>query len=211
MSLFELFAVDWEENGQHILHIPRLQIAAGGIHCVLGAEKKDRTIFLQLLAKQVDDYAGRISWYGNDIRMISKTDYARHVQLVSHSPQLMLGSVRYNLEQSLRWYGCLAAGKQDLKVLLPGFDLLDKLHQPMADLSASESYRLRLIRALVLRPEVLILDDPKASLQAEQATLLKHYLWDAVRAGSTAIIATDDRDLVQAANNILLMVDGKFI
>jgi ABC-type polar amino acid transport system ATPase subunit len=77
------------------------------------------------------------------------------------------------------------------------------------ELSGGEAQRVAIARALAVDPQVLLLDEPTASLDPERRTELGALLNALAREGRTLVIATHDEEFARAcATRILRLVDG---
>ncbi|MDG1709328.1 MAG: ATP-binding cassette domain-containing protein [Emcibacteraceae bacterium] len=84
--------------------------------------------------------------------------------------------------------------------------------QPARSLSSGEKQRLSLIRALLLKPEILFLDEPTANLDPRATALLESMIGTSRESDMTIVMAT--HDLMQArriAENIIFIDNGKII
>jgi putative ABC transport system ATP-binding protein len=84
--------------------------------------------------------------------------------------------------------------------------------QRVATLSRGEMQRTALARALLLRPPVILADEPTASLDAENERAVEDLLFDAVRAeGATLIIATHHQRLWEKADRRIALDHGRLV
>lgn len=97
-------------------------------------------------------------------------------------------SVLDQMIQYVRYFGIGEAdGRERAQKLLERFDLVDKAHEPVEELSGGMRRRLQVARALIADPKVLILDEPTTGLDPEA----RRALWQAIeafRAGGGAVL-----------------------
>ncbi|EWY40257.1 cobalt ABC transporter ATP-binding protein [Skermanella stibiiresistens SB22] len=95
---------------------------------------------------------------------------------------------------------------------LAGLGIADLAERPTHMLSFGQKRRVAIAGALAMRPEVLLLDEPTAGLDAEGEVLLMAALDDLSAAGMTLVLSTHDVDLAYAwADEIAVFVDGRTI
>jgi putative ABC transport system ATP-binding protein len=211
MSLFELTRVEVWRGQRRILHLPSLSLDKQGFTVVAGPNGAGKTTLFRLLAGQLTDYRGNVSFLGRALSELNPVQYARQVQYVFQHPVFLSGTVRYNLERPLAWHGWLDRERQALlHQLALDFGLADKLNQLAGSLSGGEAQRLSLLRSLLFQPEVLLVDEPTANVDAEQAGLIGRYLALAASQGdATVLVATHDPELMKLADRVLYLVRGE--
>ena len=117
-------------------------------------------------------------------------------------------SVRDNVAlPALRAGGDGAAVDRMLEML----DLRHLEHHDAVETSLGEQQRTALARALVLRPQVLVLDEPSGHQDADHVDLLVRAIRDATDAGSAVLMATHDEDLITAADRVVRLSDGRVV
>jgi putative ABC transport system ATP-binding protein len=150
-----------------LLHATNFSLAPGERVVLTGPSGAGKSVFLRALALLDPLDAGRLLWHGADIARHAIPHYRRCVAYVRQRPALVEGTVEDNLRYpySLHAYAqtrfdrdraarlVSAAGKSD-----------DFLRKRASELSGGEAQVTALIRVLQLAPEVLLLDEPTASL-----------------------------------------------
>jgi ABC-type polar amino acid transport system ATPase subunit len=96
--------------------------------------------------------------------------------------------------------------------LLAAFGVEHRASALPRELSGGEAQRVAIARALAVDPQVLLLDEPTASLDPERRTELGALLTALAREGRTLVIATHDEDFARAcATRTLRLVDGMVV
>jgi ABC-type glutathione transport system ATPase component len=151
--------------GSITLRADRLELQANRLYVVHGPNGAGKSTLLRIIAGLLAPARGRIDRDG--VR----------VTLVHQHPYFFRGTLRYNVEFGLHARGTPRRERdhlveQALKTLGLGV-LADR---PARALSGGEQQRAALARALVLRPEVLLLDEPTANLDTDGHSLLRALL-----------------------------------
>ncbi|MCS6788832.1 MAG: ATP-binding cassette domain-containing protein, partial [Aigarchaeota archaeon] len=96
--------------------------------------------------------------------------------------------------------------------LLKAFDLWDKRHEPAGNLSGGQQRILEIVRALMTRPRLLLLDEPTAGLNPLFIAKLKDILLDMKSEGtSTLIVEHNMRVVVDFCERVVAMSEGQII
>ena len=98
----------------------------------------------------------------------------------------------------------------DVAELLNWVGLGPRMHALPASLSGGEKQRLAIARAVVGRPDLLLADEPTGNVDDEMAARILRLLLELNRVGTTVVIATHDRAMVQSAQMpVLSLLDGR--
>ncbi|MFA5043427.1 MAG: ABC transporter ATP-binding protein [Kiritimatiellia bacterium] len=190
-----------------------LEIPAGRWVCVMGASGAGKTTLLHLLARLFEPDAGAISYDGIPVDKIRLLSLRRRLALVPQEAQIISGTVRDNI-----CYGIpdaepgdivAAARAAEFHEFVMGLKVQYEtiLGEKGASLSGGQRQRLSLARALLTKPEILLLDDCTSALDAEieyriQETLAR------ILAGKTAVIVTQRVSMAQRCHRIYVLEDG---
>jgi putative ABC transport system ATP-binding protein len=151
-----------------VLENIRLAVPAAGITVVQGPSGSGKSTLTRLTNRLLDPTAGSVSLRGTDVRDLDVLELRRTVGMVFQRPTLFEGTVRDNLE---------ATGVEDVerhKEMLDEVGLGDGfLERDGSTLSGGEAQRVCLARALLMRPSVLVADEPTASLDHESVLALE--------------------------------------
>jgi NitT/TauT family transport system ATP-binding protein len=188
------------------VHGVDLRIAPGEFVTLLGPSGCGKTTCLRMVAGFVEPDAGRVLIGGSDVT--GTPPYRRNAGMVFQSYALFpWKTVRANVEFGLKMQGKPAAERSRIAatfinmVKLTGFEE----HYP-AELSGGMQQRVNLARALLTDPEMLLLDEPFAALDAQtremmQLELLK--IWNRDR--KTALFITHDiKEAIYLADRVIV-------
>jgi urea transport system ATP-binding protein len=143
-----------------------LQAVPGAVTCLLGRNGVGKTSVLRAVTGVHPVTGGRILWNGADITRMPA--YARAARGIATVPQgrdiFPLLTVKENLETG---FGLLPRGQRTIPAEI--FDLFPILasmrHRRGGDLSGGQQQQLAIARALVIRPKLLVLDEPTEGIQ----------------------------------------------
>ena len=182
----------------------------GSMTALLGGNGAGKTTTIAMIMGLVIPTSGAVS--------VLDVDMARHRHRVLHrmnfeSPYVempMRLSVRQNLTVFGRLYGVQSLGRRIDEVACD-FDLVDLLDRPTGKLSAGQKTRVSLAKSLLNRPEVLLLDEPTASLDPDTADWVRGRLENYRRErGATILLASHNMNEVERlCERVIMMKAGR--
>jgi putative ABC transport system ATP-binding protein len=147
-----------------------LRISQGDSVLIRGASGCGKSTLLRVLARLEAPQSGSISLHGIDITTMPAPAYRRRVAYLQQLPVMLEGSVRDNLLLTYRFSTETPPSDEWLCEQLAEAELRDvAIDSSAAELSVGQQQRLALLRLLEMRPDVLLLDEPTASLDASSA------------------------------------------
>ena len=181
-----------EANKQTILSIEEMSIAAGLIHAVIGPSGAGKTTLLRVLNLLQAPKQGELSYFGKKLQPQEKLAVQRSMAMVFQKPAIFSGDVFYNVALGLKMRGI---PRNEVRTRV--FNALDKVglkdlaKRQAVSLSGGEAQRMALARAMVLNPQVLLLDEPTANLDPANVALFEDIIKKVhVETGTTIIIVT---------------------
>jgi tungstate transport system ATP-binding protein len=200
-------------SGRTILDAPALDIEKGEILVVLGTTGAGKTTLLNVLDLSVRPDAGNVKWNGEDIKGANLgSAIRRKVSMAFQTPLLFRGTVFDNVAYGLKIRG-YARPEIDKKVesTLRMFGIENLSGANAASLSGGEAHRASLARAIVFEPELLLLDEPMASLDpGTKEHLLKEVAAILKRLGITCVYVTHSREEAYGvADRLAVIEDGR--
>lgn len=205
-------------GGRLVLDVDRLDVRRGEVLAVLGPSGAGKTTLLRLLATLEEPSAGEVRfgdlvWAGR-LSPADLLDWRRRLSFVPQNPVLFTGTVRFNVEMALALRGRDGpAASDEVEALLDRVGLLPLAGARAGSLSTGEAQRVCLARALVTRPDVLLFDEPTASLDPANVAIIEEALREAVRGWRPAVVIVT-HNLFQArrvADRAALLVAGKLV
>ena len=202
-----LEAVEVRRGGRRLLGPLTLRLAEAGLSVVMGPNGAGKTTLLRLLHGLERPQAGALHWPGGAHDALGRQAF------VFQAPILLRRSVLANIAYPLRLAGASrAAARAAAAERAAEAGLGDHLDRPAQALSGGEKQKLALARALIRAPEVLLLDEPCASLD-NAATRDIEAMLRRIRAAGTRIVMST-HDLGQArrlADDVIFLHAGRLI
>ena len=194
-----------------------LALGRGRRHALLGANGAGKTTLLQHLNGLLRPSAGLLRWNGQpfDYGRAGLAALRRRVGLVFQNPERQLFSAQVEEDVS---FGPLNLGLDEATVRLRVAAALDAVglrghgRRAVHHLSFGQKKRVCIAGVLAMEPEVLLLDEPMAGLDAPMQAELAALLDRLAARGVTVLLSTHDVDFAYAwADDIHLMADGRCI
>jgi ABC-2 type transport system ATP-binding protein len=187
-------------------------VAAGHTVALLGGNGAGKTTTISMLLGLLVPSAGRISLFGHDIarerhRVLGRMNFSSPYVDLPHRL-----SARENLAIFARLYGLKdVAGR--IREIARALDLETLLDRRTGSLSAGQKTRVALGKALLNRPELLLLDEPTASLDPDTADWVRHYLETYQREEGAAILLASHNmgEVERLADEVLMLRKGRIV
>jgi tungstate transport system ATP-binding protein len=197
------------------LDIPVLAIDEGKTLSLIGPNGAGKTTLLQTLSFLVKSFTGEIFFKGEKVSSHrSILEYRRRLAMVFQEPLLFDTTVFNNVASGLRIRGMKrSVVRSTVMEHLAWFGIDHLAKRSGRTLSGGEAQRTSLARAFATQPEVLLLDEPFASLDPPTRESLVEDLQRILRrTKTTAIVATHDRlEALQLSDQIAVMNNGTIV
>lgn len=169
----ELHNIEKIKNGIAILKDINLKFFSGKRHILIGPSGAGKTTLLRLLNRMDEPSFGEIIYDGKNIKEIPVLELRRRIGMVFQIPVIFDGTVKDNLTVPYRLRIISnPVNEEELKKNLELAGLQsDFLDRKASELSVGEKQRLNVARALINKPDVLLLDEPTSAL--DHATGIK--------------------------------------
>lgn len=207
--ILSLKNVSYHVKNKNIISNLSLDIAENEFLTITGPSGSGKSTILKLLANLISPTEGIIEFMNKDINQYLPTEYRRKVSYCFQQPLLFGEKVVDNLRFPFR----IRKQKfdQDKAVrALKAVDLTpDFLNKNITELSGGEKQRVALIRNILFKPDVLLLDEITTGLDDDSKEIV-HTLIKEVHQNKTTIIqVTHDNDEIEHAGKIIKIVEGK--
>ena len=185
-----------------------LDVAPGEVVTVLGPNGAGKTSLLRACAGLLPVTSGDAMVLGCDLRA-DRAQVRRRVGLLGHDPSLYdeltaLENVRFFVRAA-------GLGAERADVALDRLGLVGRLRRtPMVRMSAGQRRRTALAVLVARAPEVWLLDEPHAGLDADARALVGSLVADAVASGAAVVLTSHEPDLsVPLADRVVVMAGGR--
>ncbi len=204
------------ESGKPVLKNVSCRIPGGQVTALIGPTGAGKTTLSALLARFYDPSSGRITLGDQDITRVNLHELRRHVGFVFQETFLFTDTIRNNIrygrmdvsEEMLRRAAEASHADDFIRRLPDGYET--RIGEGGVQLSGGQRQRLALARALVYDPEVLILDDAMAALDATTESMVRERLRE-LKSGRTILMITHRPSSLLLADHVIAMEDGRIL
>ncbi len=187
-------------------------LAPGRTLGLLGGNGAGKTTTIAMLLGLLIPTAGSIRVLGHDM---ARDRFAALARMNFSSPYIALPS-RISVAENLRVYGHLYGVRRleaRIRELAEQLELTGFLNRPAGNLSAGQKTRVALAKALINRPDVLLLDEPTASLDPDTGDMVRSWL-ERYRAesGCTILLASHNMaEVERLCDEVLMLKQGRIV
>ena len=208
---YQLNNIQFSYSGKTILDIEQQVFEQGKITALLGDNGAGKSTLLGLLAFIIEAEVGKIEFSGETATKKNQISLRKEVGLVQQNPYLIKSSVMKNIELGLKFRHVKPAERESrMKVMLRLLKIENLADRSVKSLSGGEAQKVAIGRALVLDPEVILLDEPFTHLDhefvEELETLIKQ-LRD--EQNKTIIFTTHDQLQAQTLSDQVFSIENR--
>ena len=197
MSVFDLRAGSVVLSGREILHEVDIVVQAGEFVAILGANGSGKTTLVRTLVGLVPLAAGSLQLFGAPIARFHQWPRLGYVPQrlavgggVPSTVREVVASGRIGRVRRLRRMG--SVNRTAVDHALGDVGLADRAGDAVATLSGGQQQRVLIARALAGEPEVLVLDEPTAGVDADSQDTLAGALGHLSRAGGSVVLVAHE-------------------
>ncbi len=202
---------------QPVLQDVSLEIPFGKTIAFLGSNGSGKSTLIQLLCRYYDPVSGSIELDDADLRDLALHDIRQRITLVSQSTELFNRSVFENIQ-----YGTPQATREEVEIAARLAHAHDFITQSLPDgydtnvgqggqkLSGGQRQRIALARAILRKPEILILDESTSQIDMASELQIRETL-QAMKGQMTILIITHREALIALADEVYTMHQGVLI
>ncbi|MBO0877648.1 MAG: ABC transporter ATP-binding protein, partial [Pseudonocardia sp.] len=186
-----------------------LSLGAGEVVGIIGPNGAGKTTLVSLIAGTVRAGQGRVELAGRDITRLSPAGRCRRGLGRSYQQTAVFGpaTVAENLERA-RLFGGARTGREELAQLAALVGLADRTEEVAGQLPYGLQKMLGLVMAFACNPEVLLLDEPAAGLEAGERTRVDALVEVARDRGCSVLLVEHDMELVRRLCSRLVVLDS---
>ena len=212
---FENVSFRYSATAQHrALKEVNLHIPAGATVGILGSTGSSKSTLVQLIPRLYDVSEGTLKVGGLDVKCYDLETLRDNVAMVLQKNELFSGTIKENL----RWgnpnatdeeliHACKLACAHDFIIGFPdGYD--HKIEQGGTNVSGGQKQRLCIARALLKKPQILILDDSTSAVDTKTDASIRRAFREEIP-GTTKLIIAQRISSVQDADMIVVMDNGQ--
>jgi cell division transport system ATP-binding protein len=204
-------------SGPEVLRDVTFVLEGGSFTFLTGLSGAGKTSLLKLIYLAEPPSRGLVTLFGQELATARRRDLPplrRRIGVVFQDFRLLDHLSAYdNVTLPLRLAGRRDADyTHDVKELLSWVGLGDRMQARPPTLSGGEQQRVAIARAVVARPDLLIADEPTGNVDPEMGARLIRLFGELNRLGTTVLIATHDRALIESTRaREMRLVDGRLV
>jgi tungstate transport system ATP-binding protein len=188
-----------------------LTIEQGSVLALIGPTGSGKTTLLRLVNLLESPSSGQIIFKGRKVRDRSEREMLvarRSMAMVFQKPVMFKARVQENVSFGLKVRGM--DDQEKVREALSAVGLAGYENRDAGTLSGGEMQRIALARALVLEPELLLLDEPTANLDPKSAAAIDRLLQGLAGRKTTVILATHNmREALKLASKVAVLQAGR--
>ncbi len=201
-------------GGPNQLENISIKIGRGKTLAIMGETGSGKTTLINLIARFYEPTQGTVTINGVDLREIERADLQTHVGVVLQTSLLFSGTLRENLRM-----GRISATDDEIMEAAETADIADyilsqadgldaKVEQGGKNLSGGQRQRMCIARALIMRPDILVLDDSLCALDTVTESRIRKKL---ASTDATKVIVSQRISSICQADNIVVLSSGRVI
>ena len=206
----------YHKSGKPVLKNINLTIQSGETIGIIGGTGSGKSSLVHLIARYYDVSKGQVLINGKDVRDYPLDMLRRKVGIVMQKAVLFQGSLRDNLKwgkedatEEEMWHALeLSQAKEFVLTKEGGLNFI--ISQGGKNLSGGQKQRLTIARALIRKPEILILDDSASALDFATDAKLRAAI-KTIGKEMTVFIVSQRASSIQYADQILVLDDGQIV
>ncbi len=208
MNILKISNVKYSSDKDEIIKGINLTVEKGDCISIVGQSGSGKSTFLKMLSDLISPTGGSIYYNGKDYKEINPIELRRKISYCIQIPYLFGESVYENLAFPFE----IRNTSVDEDEILKSLELLklDKsyLNKKVDALSGGEKQRIALIRNLLSKPDILLLDEVTSGLDKENTKIVQSLIKKINEEGMTILWITHDMDQSKSIFNKRVHIDG---
>jgi ATP-binding cassette subfamily B protein len=209
---FQRVGYAYAERAQALSDIT-FEVRAGETIGIIGPSGAGKSTIAQLLLRLREPDSGEYFVNGTPARSLRWDDWAEKVAYIPQTPQLIYASVADNIRyfrqvspEDIERAAKLAGIHEDVLTWSDGYDTI--VGPRAAAVSVGQAQRICLARALVLRPQILVLDEPTSALDPNSERLIQASLTE-LRGSLTLFVIAHRLSTLDICDRVMVIVEGQ--
>ena len=215
--LIQVKHLDKRFGSLKVLKDVTVDIYKGDVVCVIGASGSGKSTFLRCLNRLEEPTGGQIFFEGVDITD-AKTDINKHRQKMGMVFQQFNLFPHMTIMDNLTLAPIKLQGKKKEEIepeamkLLERVGLADRANAYPSQLSGGQKQRIAIIRALCMKPDVMLFDEPTSALDPEMVGEVLGVMKDLADEKMTMVVVTHEMGFArEVATRVMFMDGGSFV
>ncbi|MCM0599306.1 ABC transporter ATP-binding protein [Periweissella fabalis] len=209
---FELNDVGITRENKVIISNINLAITKGDYLTIIGPSGSGKSTILKVMASLTDPTSGLIKYNGQNILTLNPINYRREVSYCVQQPTLFGDTVRDNLAFPFQIRKIKFDVTKAETLLQEAHMDASYLDHPIENLSGGERQRIALLRNIIFKPQVLLLDEVTTGLDYENKAIIHNLIQQMnVDHQTTIIQITHDETEITQAKQIIEVNDGHLV
>jgi subfamily B ATP-binding cassette protein MsbA len=213
---FENVSYQYDSHGAPAVHKISVRIPAQGVTAIVGPSGAGKSTLIKLLLRFFDPTEGQILVDGMPLAELNLDNWRSRLAVVPQKPHLFNASVRENIaygdfdasDEQIREAARDAGANDFIESLAVGYET--KLGEDGVELSGGEAQRICLARALIRKPDLLLLDEATNALDSISEQRIQEALEEA-RTRCAVVVVAHRLSTVERANQILVLDQGRLV
>ena len=201
----------------HALNGVTADIKTGEVVCIIGPSGSGKSTFLRCLNRLEDPTGGHIIFNGVDL-MDPKTNIDKHRQKMGMVFQHFNLFPHMTILRNMTIAPIKLQGKskeeaeQEARALLERVGLADRAEAYPHQLSGGQKQRIAIVRALCMKPEVMLFDEPTSALDPEMVGEVLKVMGDLAKEHMTMVVVTHEMGFAkEVADRVIFMAEGRIV
>ena len=204
------------EGTTDVLDDTNFTIEKGQMTAIVGTSGAGKSTIVDLIMRYYDPIKGKVLVDGVDLKELDIISWRSSTGMVSQDIFLFNDTIANNIllvqpeatAENVMEAATRAYAHDFIKRLPRGYDTI--VGDRGLNLSGGERQRIALARAILKKPEILILDEATSSLDSESEQLIQNYIRD-IRGACTLVVVAHRISTIQDADKIIVVQDGKIV
>lgn len=214
--VFDHVSLKYAAGGENSLNDISFSVERGMVVGIIGGTGSGKTSLVNLIPRFYDATKGQVVLNGIEVSQYSKKDLRSKIAVVPQKPVLFKGTIRENLcwgnkdaDDEALWEALtIAQAREMVEQKEGGLDF--EIEQNGRNLSGGQKQRLTIARALVKKPQILILDDSSSALDYATDAALRKAL-SQMKLRPTVFLVSQRTVSIQHGDLILVLEDGELV